>query len=114
MIAVYFFGFRNTAKSDGANNAQPPVSTKQPETAPAKPETAPSKPETAPSKPEMPAKDGSKIVKPNLQEVRQAPTKFPSSVTSEPTQSVPTPEKAQPAGSSVPDLNRMVNEALKR
>jgi hypothetical protein len=121
VIAVYFFGFRNTAKSDGANNAQPPVSTKQPETAPAKPETAPAKPETAPakpetapSKPEMPAKDGSKIVKPNLQEVRQAPTKLPSSVTSEPTQSVPTPERAQPPGPSVPDLNRMVNEALKR
>ena len=108
VIAVYFFGFRDTSRNDGANNVQPPVSTMKPETTP---KTAP---ETAPAKPEMPTKDGSKIVKPNLPEVKQAPTKFPSSVTSEPTQSVPTPEKAQPPGSSVPDLNRMVNEALKR
>jgi type IV secretory pathway VirB10-like protein len=140
VIAVYFFGFRNTSRNDGTNNAQPPVSTMKPETAPeilpktapeippktapeTPPKTAPetppktaveTPPKTAPAKPEMPTKDGSKIVKPNLPEVKQAPTKFPSSVTSEPTQSVPTPEKAQPPGSSVPDLNRMVNEALKR
>jgi len=116
VIAVYFFGFRNTSRNDGTNNAQPPVSTMKPETAPEiPPKTAPEiPPKTAPAKPEMPTKDGSKIVKPNLPEVKQAPTKFPSSVTSDPTQSVPTPEKAQPPGSSVPDLNRMVNEALKR
>ena len=108
VIAVYFFGFRNTSRNDGTNNAQPPVSTMKPETA------AETPPKTARAKPEMPTKDGSNIVKPNLPEVKQAPTKFPSSVTSEPTQSVPTPEKAQPPGSSVPDLNRMVNEALKR
>ena len=124
VIAVYFFGFRHTSINDGANNAQPPVSTMKPETAPEiLPKTAPetptktvaeTPPKTAPAKPEMPTKDGSKIVKPNLPEVKQAPTKFPSSVTSEPTQSLPTPEKAQPPGSSVPDLNRMVNEALKR
>ena len=140
VIAVYFFGFRNTSRNDGTNNAQPPVSTMKPETAPeTPPKTAPetppktaaetppktaaetppktaaeTPPKTARAKPEIPTKDGSNIVKPNLPEVKQAPTKFPSSVTSEPTQSVPTPEKAQPPSSSVPDLNRMVNEALKR
>ena len=98
---------KTAPENGGVDNAQPPVSTIEPKTAP---ETAPAKPEM----PEMPTKDGSEIVKPNSQEVKQAPTKFPSSVTSEPTQSVPTPEKAQPPGFSAPDLNRMVNEALKR
>ena len=120
VTAFYFFWFRNTSRNEGANNAQPPVSTMKPETSPkTEQETSPktaqeTPPKTAPAKPEMPTKDGSKIVKPNLPEVNQASTKLPSSVTSEPTQSVPPPEKAQPPGSSVPDLNRMVNEALKR
>lgn len=128
VIAVYFFGFRNTSKNDGTNNAQAPVSTMKPETEPETPPKTPPKtapetppktaletpPKSVPAKPEMPTKDGSKIVKPNLPEVKQAPTNFSSSVTSEPTQSVPTPEKAQPTGSPLPDLNRMVNEALKR
>ena len=120
VITVYFFGFRNTPRDEGANNAQHPVSTMKPETLPKTAQENPPKtaqenpPKTAPAKSEMPTKDGSKIVKPNLPEVKQTPTKLPSSVTSEPTQSVPTPEKAQPPGSSVPDLNRMVNEALKR
>jgi hypothetical protein len=139
VITVYFFGFRNTSKNDGANNAQPPVSTMKPETAPV----------TAPAKPEIPAKDGSNIAKPNLPEVKQAPANLPSRATAEPTQALPTPEKAQPPGfslpevkqapanlpskataeptqtlptpqkaqppgSSAPDLNRMVNEVLKR
>jgi hypothetical protein len=136
VIAVYFLGFRDKSRNDGANNAQPSGSSMKPETPPktppetppktppesppesppeTRPKTAPeTPPKTEPAKPEIPTKDGSKIIKPNSQEVKQAPTKFPSSVTSEPTQSVPTPEKAQPPGSSVPDLNRMVNEALKR
>lgn len=112
VIAVYFFGFRNTSVNEGANNAQIPVVTMQPET-PLK--TAPeSSPETPPAKPEMPTKDESKIVESKTPEVKQGPKNLPSSVTPEPTRTVPAPEKEKPPGPPVPDLNSMVKEILNK
>ena len=113
-FAVYFFGFRDSPSNDGANNAQPSTHSKKPETSPAPPvQKAPEpEPEPEPVKP-APALVN-KVTKPSAPEVKPPPKKSPTNTPVEPAKPAPPPEKEQPPAPSIPDLNRMVNEALKR
>ncbi len=116
-FAFYFFGFRDSPSNDGASNAQPTAPGKKPETPSAPP--VQKAPEPEPTKPAAPAPapaPENKVTKPSAPEVKQPPKKSPISTPVEPASPAPAPapEKAQPPAPSVPDLNRMVNEALKR
>jgi hypothetical protein len=109
-FAVYFFGFRDSPSNDGANNAQPSAHNKKPETSPAPPVQKAPEPEPVKPAPAL----GNKVTKPSAPEVKPPPKKSPTNTPVEPAKPAPPPEKEQPPAPSIPDLNRMVNEALKR
>jgi hypothetical protein len=138
VIAVYFYGLRDTSKNDGVISAQPSAPVNKPEFQPTPPvEKAP---EPEPTKPAPSPTPESKVTKSSASELKQPTKKSPTNTPVEPTKPAPTPEKAQPPvpsvqptntpvepakpapapekaqppAPSVPDLNRMVNEALKR
>lgn len=111
-FAVYFFGFRDSPSNDGANNAQPSMHSKKPETSPAPQVQKAPEPEPEPVKPAPVL--GNKVTKPSAPEVKPPPKKSPTNTPVEQAKPAQQPEKEQPPAPSVPDLNRMVNEALKR
>jgi hypothetical protein len=111
-IAVYFFGFRDTSSVAEGNNTLSPALTKLPEPPP---EPAPKSELAIPSKtPEPPSVPENKAGKLSAPEVKQPPKESPKTTPIEPAKPVPPLEKVQPAAPTIPDLNRMVNEALKR
>ncbi len=117
-ILFYFFAFKESVTNNEGVNAPRPVQTKKPETPPAPPvqkapePAPPSKPE--PAKPVAPPEPEKKISKPTAPESKPASKKTSSNSAAEPVTSTPAPEKPNPTSSPIPDLNRMVNEALKR
>ncbi len=116
-FAVYFFAFRGSPSYDASKNAQPSAPAKKPDSPPAPPVQNAPEPELAKreAEPAKPAPEpGNKVNKPSAPEVKKSPQKLPTTTPVESPKPAPTPEKVQPPAPSVPDLNRMVNEALKR
>ena len=138
-ILYYFFAIKESVTNNEGGNAPRPVQTNKPETTPAPPvqkvpEPAPP-PQPEPAKPVAPPEPEKKVSKPSAPESKPAskktsnnsivepvtstpasekPNKTSSNSTVEPVTSRPAPEKPNSTSSPIPDLNRMVNEALKR
>ena len=118
-IAVYFFAFKNTPPANDGGSTPGPIQLNQPVTPPPTstdkkaPEPVP-EPAKEPVKSPAPSEPEKKVTKPSKIESKPATQKSPSNSPAEPVTSSPAPEKSQPVVSPIPDLNRMVNDALKR
>jgi len=129
-IALYFANFRTASPNNDGTNVKTIVEPNIPATPPTSPTQNGNRPviENAKdvAKTVTPSEPDKKATKPSVTESNPPLKNKQSNSPSEPAKSVPAPapapaptpekttEKAQPPASNIPDLNRMVNDALKR